>query len=58
MKYVSRIVLLLIVTALITGMALMSGAAAFGEEAKAGDAVAKAGDAVAKAGKAEAKAGE
>ena len=56
MKHISRIVILLIVTALITGMALMSGAAAFGEEAKAGDAVAKAGDA--KAGKADAKVGE
>jgi hypothetical protein len=55
MKHISRIVILLIVTALITGMALMSGAAAFGEEAKAGSAVAKAGDA--KAGDADAKVG-
>jgi hypothetical protein len=43
MKHISRVVILLIVTALTTGMALMSGAAAFGEEAKAGKADAKVG---------------
>jgi hypothetical protein len=50
MKHISRVVILLIVTALTTGMALMSGVAAFGEEAKAGNAVAKAGKAEAKVG--------
>ena len=56
MKRTHRVVALLVITALIAVMVVMSSTiSAFGQEAKAGSATAKAG--AAKAGKAEAKAG-